>query len=186
MKRWLIGMTLALVAGLLCVGLASAKAPVTVNVTLSDFKVEMSNSSLPAGTVVTYVITNKGAITHEMVLEKQGVVDEPLEFNGAEQEAEDIEPGTTRTVEWTIPEAGAYQLACHVTGHYEAGMKTAFTTNVAAAAAPAAPAPAPAAAPAPAPLPKTSGDSDLTWWAALALLGLLAIGGGLALWRRKA
>jgi uncharacterized cupredoxin-like copper-binding protein len=93
-------------------------------VTLSEFKVEISNANLPAGTAVTYVITNNGKITHEMVLEKAGVADEPLEFNGVGQEAEDIEPGTTRSVEWTIPDAGGYQLACHVPGHYEAGMKT--------------------------------------------------------------
>ena len=106
--------------------------------------------------------------------------DEPLEFNGAAQEVEDIEPGTTRTVEWTVPEAGQYQLACHVEGHYEAGMKTAFTTT-----AEAAPAPAPATNPAPAQMPNTGGADNLAW-AVLGLLGLLAIGGGLALRRRKA
>jgi uncharacterized cupredoxin-like copper-binding protein len=93
-------------------------------VTLSEFKIEISNANLPAGTAVTYVITNNGKITHEMVLEKASIADEPLEFNGVGQEAEDIEPGTTRSVEWTIPDAGGYQLACHVPGHYEAGMKT--------------------------------------------------------------
>jgi LPXTG-motif cell wall-anchored protein len=182
MKRWSICAALALVGGLLCVNLAGAKAPTEVKVTLSEFKVEMSNANLPAGTAVTFVITNNGKITHEMVLEKAGVVDEPLEFNGKGQEAEDIEAGTTRTVEWTIPEAGQYQLACHVPGHYEAGMKTAFTTALAAAA----PAPAPAAAaPAPAPLPKTGGTSDLAP-ILLSLLALLVLGIGLALRLRKA
>src|SRR5262245_14664024 len=182
MKRSLIGATLAVVAGLLCVGLAGAKAPVTVNVAPSEFKVEMSNANLPAGTSVTYVITNNGKLTHEMVLEKEGVVDEPLEFNGTAQEAEDIEPGTTRTVEWTIPEAGQYQLACHVEGHYESGMKTAFATTAEAAGAAAA---APAANPAPAQMPKTGGAGAL-WPVALGLLALLALGGGLALRLRKA
>jgi LPXTG-motif cell wall-anchored protein len=183
-KRLPVGATLALIGGLVYVSLASAKAPVTVNVTLSDFKVEMSNVNLPAGAAITYVITNNGKLTHEMVLEKEGVVDEPLEINGAAQEAEDIEPGATRTVEWTIPEAGKYQLACHVEGHYEAGMKTAFTTTAAAAA----PTAAPATNPAPATMPKT-GESGSLMWVALGLLGLvglLAIGGALALRRRKA
>jgi LPXTG-motif cell wall-anchored protein len=185
MKRWSICAALVLVGGLLCVNLASAKAPVEVKVTLSDFKVEMSNTDLPAGTAVTFVITNNGKITHEMVLEKAGVVDEPLEFNGEGQEAEDIEAGTTRTVEWTVPEAGQYQLACHVPGHYEAGMKTAFTTALAAAAPASAPAnPAPAN-PAPAPLPKTSGTSNLAP-ILLGLLALLVLGVGLVLRLRKA
>jgi LPXTG-motif cell wall-anchored protein len=181
MKRLLIGLTMAMVAGLMSVGLASASAPVTVNVALSEFKIEMSSANLPAGTSVTYVITNNGKLKHEMVLEKAGVVDEPLAFNGAEQEAEDIEPGTTRTVEWTIPEAGQYQLACHVEGHYEAGMTTAFATALEAAAAPA---PAPAADPASTQMPKTGGI-DTLWLVALGLLALLVLVGGLALRMRK-
>ena len=188
MKRWSICAALVLVGGLLCVNLASAKAPAEVKVTLSEFKVEMSNTDLPAGTVVTFVITNNGKITHEMVLEKAGVVDEPLEFDGKGQEAEDIEAGTTRTVEWTIPEAGQYKLACHVPGHYEAGMKAAFTTALAAAAPAAAPAPAPApaaAAPAPAPLPKTGATSDLAP-ILFGLLALLVLGIGLVVRLRKA
>jgi LPXTG-motif cell wall-anchored protein len=187
MQRLLIGIVLALVSGLVFAGLASAQAATTVKVSLSEFKVEMSSTTLSAGTKVTYVITNNGKIKHEMVLEKEGVVDAPLEFNGAGQEAEDIEPGTTRTVEWTIPEAGKYQLACHVEGHYEAGMKTVFTTEI--AAAPAAPAaqPAAAAAPAapaaPAQLPKTAGENY--WWPiAIIILSLSVLTGGIVLRRR--
>jgi LPXTG-motif cell wall-anchored protein len=184
MKRLLMGVVLALVGGLLFTSLASAKATAEVKVTVSEFKVEMSSADLPAGTVVTFVITNNGKITHELVLEKDGAVDEPLEFNGAAQEAEDIEPGTTRTVEWTIPDAGKYQLACHVPGHFEAGMKTAFSTAAAAPAPASVPAsvPAPAAAPQ---LPKT-GESTTVWPLALGALALLALGAGLVLRRRKA
>jgi len=172
LKRFLAGVILTLLASLIFASLASAKAATEANVTLSDFKVELSTDNLPAGTAITFVISNKGAVAHELVLEKEGAVDEPLEFNGVPQEAEDIESGTTRTVEWTIPEAGKYQFACHVPGHYEAGMKTAFTVAAAGGAAPGQ-------------LPKTG--SAETWWPyALGLLALLALGGGLALRYRKA
>src|SRR6266511_1553090 len=134
MKQLLMGTILALVGGLLFVSLASAQAPVEVKVTLSEMKVELSTANVPAGTAVTYVITNNGKLTHEVVLEKEGADDEPLEFGGKEQEAENIAPGATVKAEWTIPEAGRYQLACHIEGHYEAGMKTAFTATVGAAA----------------------------------------------------
>ena len=193
MKRYLIGVIAALVSALAFASLANAQAATAVKVTLSEFTVEMSGTTLAAGTKVTYTITNNGKIKHEMVLEKEGVTDEPLAFNGTEQEAEDIEPGTTRTVEWTIPEAGKYQLACHVEGHYEAGMKTAFIAEAAAAlvAAPAgAPAVAPVAAPAAAPvaaptaqLPKTAGE-DYLWPIAVAMLALLVLAGGMLLHRR--
>lgn len=108
MNRFLIGVILALVAAVSFVSIAGAQAATTVKVSLSEFKVDMSGTTLAAGTKVTYTITNNGKLKHEMVLEKDGVADEPLEFNGVGQEAEDIEPGTTRTVEWTIPEAGKY------------------------------------------------------------------------------
>lgn len=173
MQRIIVGAIAALAAGLLCINLASAKAPVTVNVKLTEFKVELSNTELPAGTPVTFVITNDGKVTHEMVLEKANAVDEPLEFEGKAQEAEDIVPGTTRTVEWIVPDAGTYQLACHVSGHFESGMKTQFTTAA-----------APAAVQATANLPKT-GENGSLWPVVLGCAGLLALGGGLALRRSR-
>jgi LPXTG-motif cell wall-anchored protein len=99
-------------------------------------------------------------------------------------EAENIEPGATRMVEWIISDAGTYQRACHVEGHYAAGMKTAFTATVpAAAAAPvAAPAAAPAAEPAApvAELPKTG--EAYNWWPIIfGLLALITLAGGIVL-----
>ena len=176
MKRLLSSGILALVCGLLFAGVASAQASTAASVTESDFKVELSTDVLPAGTPITFTITNKGPSKHELVLEKAGIVDEPLVFNGKGQEAEDIEPGTTRTVQWTIPEAGQYQLACHLPGHYEAGMKTIFTVSAPAGQAAAQPT---------AQLPKTGGEEP-QWLAALALAALAALTGGLVLRRRKA
>jgi LPXTG-motif cell wall-anchored protein len=183
MKRYTISMILVLASSLLFAGLASAKAPVEVSVTLTDFKVEMSNSTLPAGTPITFVVTNKGAVAHEVVLEHAGDVDKPLELGGKEAELENIMPGETRTAVWTLPEAGQYQFGCHITGHFEAGMKTTFTVT-APAAAPA----APAAAAAPAgtgQLPRTGG-SESWWWPVLGLLALAVLGVGLVLRKRIA
>jgi uncharacterized cupredoxin-like copper-binding protein len=66
---------------------------------------------------------------HEAVLERAGSDDDALEVRGREYEAEHIAPGQTRTVTWTIPHAGKYQLACHMPGHFEMGMKTFFTVT---------------------------------------------------------
>jgi uncharacterized cupredoxin-like copper-binding protein len=72
-----------------------------------------------------FLVTNGGDQTHEMVLEKAGD-DVPLAAAGVESEIEDIAPGATAEVTWTITEPGTYQLACHIPGHFEEGMVTTF------------------------------------------------------------
>jgi uncharacterized cupredoxin-like copper-binding protein len=100
--------------------------PVTgVGVTLSEFKVELDNSQVPTGPI-RFLIENRGSVTHELALEPKGANDAPLAIEGKEAEATDIEPGQSVTLEWTLETPGSYQLACHLPGHYEAGMVTTF------------------------------------------------------------
>jgi uncharacterized cupredoxin-like copper-binding protein len=89
----------------------------------------MSSHRLPAGKPIRFIITNRGQAMHETVLEQVGAVDKALEVRGKDYEADDIAPGTTRIVIWTIPHAGRYQLACHMPGHFQMGMKTLFTVR---------------------------------------------------------
>lgn len=103
--------------------------PVDVFVTLHEFKVELSRTNLPAGVPIRFIFKNTGAVVHEAVLEKAGVVDEPLELAGAESEVEDIQPGGIPNAVWTIDEPGEYQLACHIAGHFEGGMVGTFTVR---------------------------------------------------------
>ncbi len=111
---------------------AKASGPTVVKVTLSEFKVLMDKNSLPAGPI-TFQIENTGKETHEVVLEPAGANDEPFEVNGKASEAEDIPAGGTATLEWTIDQAGQYQLACHINenneDHYASGMVTTFTVT---------------------------------------------------------
>lgn len=107
---------------------ASPAGPTEVHVKLSEFRIEMDKTSIPAGPV-KFLFDNAGAITHEVVLEAAGADDAPFEANGEESEVEDIESGKSATLEWTIDEPGQYQLACHIEGHFEAGMVTTFTVT---------------------------------------------------------
>jgi uncharacterized cupredoxin-like copper-binding protein len=107
----------------------AANKPVEIKVIMKEYKVLLSTDHLPANTPITFTITNEGTVTHEAVLEKAGVVDEPLEINGEGSEVEDIAPGETKSAIWTISEAGQYQLACHVPGHYEGGMVEMFAVT---------------------------------------------------------
>jgi uncharacterized cupredoxin-like copper-binding protein len=112
-------------------GANKAAAPTEVHIKLSEFKVEMDKTSIPAGPV-KFIIENAGMAVHEVVLEPAGADDKPMEAGGKESEVENIEPGRSATLEWTIDKAGPYQLACHITGaedHYAHGMVKAFTVS---------------------------------------------------------
>lgn len=99
----------------------------TAPVVLSDFKVEMTPTQIAVGQPVTFAIGNQGPSVHELVLEKAGDVDVPLEqADGTAAEVEDIDAGASGQLTFTFSEPGTYQLACHIPGHFEAGMVTTF------------------------------------------------------------
>ena len=118
---------------ILAFGQACGAKKSVVNVTLGDYTVELSPATIPAGTPVKFEITNKGKEDHEFVVEKADHANKPLtaEVGGKtiKSEIEDIAPGKTVTLEWTFAEPGSYQVACHIEGHFEAGMKTTFTVT---------------------------------------------------------
>ena len=109
--------------------ISAATKPVPITVTLADFSITMSQATVGVNAPLVFTITNNGAVQHEMVLEGRGVHDEPFTLNDKTSEAEDIEPGETRTFEWTLTEAGEYQLACYKPGHFEQGMVAYFTVE---------------------------------------------------------
>ncbi len=115
-----------------CGGGNAADGPTEVHVKMSEFKFEMDKTSIPAGPV-KFIFENAGNETHEAVLERAGDVDKPFEVNGKESEVEDVGPGQSATLEWTIDQPGQYQLGCHIIenneDHYASGMVVAFTVT---------------------------------------------------------
>jgi uncharacterized cupredoxin-like copper-binding protein len=97
-----------------------------VHVGLGEFFITTSMPTLEAGKPYTFMAMNSGTMVHELVIEPAGAADEPLEKDGVESEIEDIGPGTNAEMTWTFEEAGMYQFACHIEGHYEAGMVVEF------------------------------------------------------------
>jgi predicted ester cyclase/plastocyanin len=92
-----------------------------VAVTLTEFSVTPDPATLQVGQPYTFVVTNEGAVPHEFVIEQAGAVHDPLVDDEREAMTEPIAPGTSGSLSWTFTEPGAYQLACHEPGHYEAG-----------------------------------------------------------------
>ena len=99
---------------------------VVVNVTLGEFTVEVDRPSVPAGTPIQFNIINDGTIEHEVVLESEGADREPL-TDGAL--AESIGARREGSFTFTFEEGGSFQLACHIPGHYEAGMVVPITVD---------------------------------------------------------
>jgi uncharacterized cupredoxin-like copper-binding protein len=100
--------------------------PIEVNVSLDEFSVTPTSTALVARQPYHFVVTNTGTATHELVIEPAGAVDKPLRSGTGASEVENIAPGDTKALDSTFADAGSYQLACHVSGHYEAGMRALF------------------------------------------------------------
>ena len=123
-----------------------AAAPTNVTVTLQEWSIGTSVSSVKTGPV-KFTITNDGpADVHEFVVIKtdlslvalptdgDGAVDEEAGAMTVEGEVEDVVVGATEELTLTLS-PGAYVLICNIysadedEAHYEMGMRTAFTVT---------------------------------------------------------
>ena len=110
-------------AGLLLAGFGAASAPVhstepvRITAALSEWKVELSNTTVPAGPV-TISVSNTGSIPHALEIEGPGL----------EKEIPVIQPGTDATLSLTL-KPGRYEVYCPVgkESHKKLGMMTHLT-----------------------------------------------------------
>ena len=106
----------------------------------SEFKIELSATTAPAGSV-TFQIDNGGTVVHEFVVMKtdlaadklpvdssQGVVSEDTAGITVVDEVEDLAVGASASLTVNLP-AGHYLVICNVPAHYAGGMHVDFTTN---------------------------------------------------------
>ena len=123
-------LTAVLLLSAMAVAHSHAANVTVVKAALQEYKIELSPTSVPAGTPVRFEVTNAGQLQHEFVVEKAGAVDQHLtaEVQGheTESEIEAFNPGEMKTLDWTFHEPGIYQAACHLPNHFEAGMLAAF------------------------------------------------------------
>jgi uncharacterized cupredoxin-like copper-binding protein len=85
----------------------------TVSVTASEFKFELSKTTLPHGSVV-FSVVNKGKLAHN------------FSINGKTTSL--VQPGKSTKLTVTL-KAGTFVYLCTVPGHAGAGMKGALTVN---------------------------------------------------------
>ena len=116
---------------------SSPNQPVDVQITLTDFAIQSSLTNFQVGVPYHFTVTNNGAVAHELMLM------EPVEGGAMDMEAmdsmalahvdeDDLQPGSTQTFDYTFTQAysaGQLEFACHITGHYEAGMVLPITVE---------------------------------------------------------
>jgi nitrite reductase (NO-forming) len=96
-------------------GSAAAAGPQTVEVSLTEFAVTPPSIEIAPGTVLTLVVTNDGAVPHDLKLD-------------GETGTGMLEPGASETVELgAIEETGTAW--CTVPGHRDAGMEMAIEVS---------------------------------------------------------
>ena len=108
---------------------ASGQA-VTVNVTLSDFKIDSSLTTFSTGVPYHFVVTNNGSVNHQALIlpPEPGSIsaDQATNLRVAGIGGNGIAPGTTQSFDYTFTKpypAGQLEFACHLPGHYDAGMR---------------------------------------------------------------
>lgn len=127
--RHLRAAALLLVAGVLLLGPAAcgdarSDGPPVIRVTLREFSVAVSPSSLVAGTAYRLRVENRGQVNHELRLRPIGPHDVRDEIASVDQMT--LQPGAVTTIDVLLPAATAgsgVELVCLLPSHYEFGMR---------------------------------------------------------------
>ncbi len=192
------GVLLWLMAGFSSVAAQSQ----TITISETEFKLTPDTFTVQAGVPVQVTVTDNGQVQHNLKFELPSKNIEKTLFDT------NLNPGETRTAQFTFTEAGDWEVLCPVDDHASAGMKgTVHVTAAAGAAAPtqatmsattapassatptaSAPSTAQAATPtssSPSTAPTTGADPGSTAVLAMGALGALLAGAGFALrgWR---
>jgi len=130
-----------IVTGLLLTACGGAAAPQEVKITLTDFGIQSSVTEFKVGVPYHFVVTNAGAIPHEIMLMPPLRADQmgmAMDMKKLDEMAlvhigeDQLQAGATASFDYTFTEAapsGTLEFACHLPGHYEAGMKLGITVK---------------------------------------------------------
>jgi FtsP/CotA-like multicopper oxidase with cupredoxin domain len=90
----------------------AAAQPTTIEITLSDFTIDPSTIEAPAGSALTFAISNTGQAPHTFA----------VKAGDQTYETPQIDAGSTATLEVPALTAGSYDVSCTVPGHDKLGM----------------------------------------------------------------
>ena len=104
---------------------ASGETSVDLGIRFSRFNPD--HYEFAVGTTVTFVVTNRDPIDHELIIgdeRVQRIHEEGTEaHHGAKPGEISIPAGGTRSTTYTFDEPGRVLMGCHLPGHYDFGMR---------------------------------------------------------------
>ena len=110
--------------------------PQTMQVTLSDNKVEASSTTFTAGMPYHVVVKNMGHVAHQFAMMPMGMNMEHMSVDEMHHSAlfmyDIVAPGKTRTFNYTFASSSAgqsFEFVCGTQGRYGAGMQVPFMVN---------------------------------------------------------
>jgi uncharacterized cupredoxin-like copper-binding protein/Cu/Ag efflux protein CusF len=108
-----------------------AKVSRTISIKALDIKYDQSEIRIKVGETIRFVVNNAGKLRHEFIL---GGADAQRQHAEMMKQMPDmvhedansltLEPGETKSLVWHFSKPGKLEVACHVPGHYEAGMES--------------------------------------------------------------
>ena len=131
MKRYVVLASVVFVFALVLSACGGGGPTTEFDVTMTDFKFDPMEFTVPAGEVITVNATNNGAVEHELVIFNLGT-DAGDKFGDEDEDnifwEVEVFPGETSTTTFTAPtEPGEYYITCGIEGHLEAGMVGSLT-----------------------------------------------------------
>jgi uncharacterized cupredoxin-like copper-binding protein len=132
LRRAVLGM-IALLAIVSLVGACgstssqSSSSPQEVQITLSEFKIDSPQTTFTTGTPYRFAIKNEGTIAHNWAIMPRGSSDTSQALIKVGED--ELPAGASVTRDFTFTQKGDFEFACHVPGHYEAGMLLPITVQ---------------------------------------------------------
>ncbi|MFB6261286.1 MAG: plastocyanin/azurin family copper-binding protein [Thiohalorhabdaceae bacterium] len=112
---------------------AADQADRTIRITADEYRYEPEKVTVARGAVVRFVITNRGSQKHSFVIgtpaeqkahekEMQGMAERGGGMDHDDPNAVTVAPGESEPLTWRFSEDSTVRYACHIPGHYQAGM----------------------------------------------------------------
>lgn len=103
----------------------------TISISMDDsMHYSQSEIRVKQGETVTFIISNKGKLLHELVIGTEDELQKHAELMRKNPTMEHdepymahVKPGATEKMTWKFSKAGTFVYGCLVAGHFEAGMK---------------------------------------------------------------